>query len=266
MSGGRRRFTCAVAAVLIAAFGGLVWYAYGLVIADSHDGMPPMVAADDAPEKVRPEDPGGLAIANQDSTVFERIDPASGDDSVEELLPPPALPLPQPVAQEDTDLGEGEPAVPKLPTTEQLADDSFLPTASTLSSDVDADTEAVLADIADAVVEADAASQETGETTAATTTVATATAGAVSGKTDEVWRIQLSSVREESRAREEWLRLQARYPDVLTDLTPHLERADLGERGIFWRIRAGDWSRKSEAVQACAALTAQNQPCLVVSR
>ncbi|MEQ9350431.1 MAG: SPOR domain-containing protein, partial [Alphaproteobacteria bacterium] len=273
-----------IAAVLVAAFGGLVWYAYGLVSGGADDGAPPMITADETPEKVRPADPGGLDIANQDSTVFERIDPESGESSVEQLLPPPAEALPQPAAAGED--GEGGPEVPDLPTAEQVAEGALLPPASAAA---DAETEAVLADIAEAAEAVDTAGQTGGASNAATVTAAesgaatatetaTGTAAASASATAigtvntgtangaGAWRIQLAAVREEDRARDEWQRMQGKYPAVLGSLTLHLERADLGSRGVFWRIRAGDWADKAAAEQACEALAAQNQACLVISR
>ena len=58
----------------------------------------PVVRADPAPVKVRPERPGGIEIPNQDKKVYDLIQgKGKGEgDQPESLLPPPESPLPPP--------------------------------------------------------------------------------------------------------------------------------------------------------------------------
>ena len=56
---------------------------------------PPLVLAPQGPEKIKPDDPGGLRVAHQDKLILNEV-PAGQvvDESVERLLPPPETPLP----------------------------------------------------------------------------------------------------------------------------------------------------------------------------
>lgn len=56
---------------------------------------PPLVLAPQGPEKVKPDDPGGLRVDHQDKLILNEV-PAGQvvDESVERLLPPPETPLP----------------------------------------------------------------------------------------------------------------------------------------------------------------------------
>lgn len=85
-------------------------------------------------------------------------------------------------------------------------------------------------------------------------------AGAATGRA-----IQLGAVRTEEAAKAEWTRLQAKYHAQLGNLQPQIQQADLGARGIYWRIRGGSVS-DAEGRKICEALKAAGQSCLVVPR
>jgi hypothetical protein len=75
--------------------------------------------------------------------------------------------------------------------------------------------------------------------------------------------VQLASVTSESGAGGEWLKLQKSF-GVLQNVDYRVERADLGERGVYYRIQAGPMSKDS-ANALCASIKAQKPGgCLVV--
>ncbi len=78
------------------------------------------------------------------------------------------------------------------------------------------------------------------------------------------YMVQLASVRSEDAARKEWERLQRVHPDLLGDLELALQRADLGERGVFFRIRTGPFPNKATAEDMCWQIKAAELACLVV--
>ncbi|MFC3226663.1 SPOR domain-containing protein, partial [Marinibaculum pumilum] len=58
------------------------------------NGQVPLIAADDGPVKVRPEDRGGITIPDQDKRIYDRLAGSEADPSGEErMLPPPESPL-----------------------------------------------------------------------------------------------------------------------------------------------------------------------------
>lgn len=77
----------ALALATVAIFAGVVWYAYQT----RGSGAPPLIAAEEGPAKVRPEEPGGLEVPDQDKLVYEK---AAGEPvaEAEQLLPPPEEP------------------------------------------------------------------------------------------------------------------------------------------------------------------------------
>lgn len=77
------------------------------------------------------------------------------------------------------------------------------------------------------------------------------------------WRIQLAAVRSESEAASEWKRLTGRYPGALSGLSMQVVKADLGDKGIFYRVQ-GVGLDEAKAKEACAQLKAQSVGCVVV--
>jgi hypothetical protein len=79
-------------------------------------------------------------------------------------------------------------------------------------------------------------------------------------------RIQLASLRSAEQAAKEWKRLQEAHPAILAGLEYHVEEADLGERGIFYRVQAGPFGSRSEAMASCDALKQLSVACIVAGR
>jgi hypothetical protein len=77
------------------------------------------------------------------------------------------------------------------------------------------------------------------------------------------WRVQLASVRSEAEAAAEWKRLSSRYPDALGGLSMAVARADLGQKGIYYRIQ-GVGLDEAKARAICTQLKAQSVGCVLV--
>ncbi len=76
--------------------------------------------------------------------------------------------------------------------------------------------------------------------------------------------VQIASVKSDDEAREEWARMQRAHPDLLGDLELSVQTADLGERGIFFRIRTGPFPNQATAQDMCGQIEAAKLGCLVV--
>ena len=78
------------------------------------------------------------------------------------------------------------------------------------------------------------------------------------------YRIQMASYRKAVLAKKAWQRLQKAHGDILGPLTDHTERADLGKRGVYFRLQAGFFDNAASARAACAKLKAKKQECIIV--
>lgn len=76
--------------------------------------------------------------------------------------------------------------------------------------------------------------------------------------------VQLASVSSRSGAENEWGKVRDLYAAVLSEASYRIQEANLGARGVFYRIQAGPFS-KSEAQRICDSIKAQKPgACLVV--
>jgi hypothetical protein len=74
--------------------------------------------------------------------------------------------------------------------------------------------------------------------------------------------VQLTSQRSEREARTAYAGLQQRFGSLLVPYQPSIQRADLGARGIFYRVRVAASSRE-DAVKLCNSLKARGGDCVV---
>jgi cell division septation protein DedD len=91
---------------------------------------------------------------------------------------------------------------------------------------------------------------------------APATAAASGG----AYVVQIMALREEGAAQSAWATLQKKHPSVLDGHALDIEKADLGDKGTFYRVRAAGFETKAAAQSACSSLKAAGQDCLVKSR
>jgi SPOR domain len=244
----------------VVGFGSLLAYTY----LETRDGPVdpsnlPVVRADARPMKIRPETPGGIDVPFQDKEVFERLGqqaagparpgqaPAqSAQRPPERLLPGPEQPLPRPVATPPPPPTIAVPAAPEVAPPPNAVPVTPPPRAS-----VPPGGAAAPAPVPQAPAQAAQAPRAA--------PAPPAPAAQASGI-----RIQLASVRSEADAQREWDRMRRQQSDVLGALTPMFPSADLGERGVFWRVQAGGFTDLSAAQEACAALRGRGLGCNVV--
>lgn len=77
--------------------------------------------------------------------------------------------------------------------------------------------------------------------------------------------VQLLALRDEASAQKAWAGLQKKHPS-LKGHASDIERADLGDKGVFYRLRAAGFASKAEAQSFCAKLKAAGQDCMVKAR
>ncbi len=86
------------------------------------------------------------------------------------------------------------------------------------------------------------------------------------GPVAEGVKLQLASLNARDKAEAEWRRLQKSFPDLLGSLSLILQSADLGDRGVFYRVQTAYFPNRATAVDLCAQLKARGQGCLVVGK
>lgn len=77
---------------------------------------------------------------------------------------------------------------------------------------------------------------------------------------------QLAALQSEAGVDPAWNRLASRAPDLFAQARMDVERADLGQRGVYHRIRAGYFADRANAARFCERVRRMGQDCIVVAR
>lgn len=75
--------------------------------------------------------------------------------------------------------------------------------------------------------------------------------------------VQVAATREEGQAQATANSVQQRFAGIIGGYQPTVQRADLGSRGIFYRVAVGPMSSQQEAAQVCDRLKSAGLDCFV---
>ncbi len=214
---------------------------------------------------------GGVVVAlslNQGDSGVAPVAPeiASAPDS----QTAPATPAP---AREETPVErEVAEAAPTTPAPEAIIPETASPAAEPAPSAPAAEAPVEVAPVAEAPaaelpsievapaqITPPAAAQKAPPAPPATATAAAPASGGA-------YVVQLMALREEAGAKNAWAALQKKHPSVLGGQALDIERADLGDKGVFYRVRAAGYETKAAAQSACTSLKSAGQDCLVKTR
>jgi cell division septation protein DedD len=224
-----RLWPFAAGALALVALGGGSWLAYDVVGTDAGSGAVPYITAEAGPEKIRPQEEGGMQVPNQDISVYDELTGSPKAPSAEVLLPPPEDPVIPPVLAEQPAAAESA-EIPSVP-------------APDLEPAAGASTESQPAAAA-----AEPTPDEEPVQTAAVT-------GA--------FRIQLAAVKSQDAAQLGWKKMTNAHPDVLGGLTLNVVKVDRSS-GALYRLQAGPFADRAAADAACGELKRKRQDCLVI--
>jgi hypothetical protein len=247
----------AAAAILLAAVGAARALHLGPSFMDNPPGQVPVIAPDAGPDKVVPENPGGMAVPDQDKII---LNGDSAAPKVEQLLPPPETPLPPPVvATPPAPIVPAPPAPPAEATPQPPAIAAppgnapvvLVPPAPTPPLAPPPVVSAPVAPVAPVAPPAPAVN-------------APAAATANPHPPGKGYFLQLASVRSTAEAQASWSRIKAAQTDLLGKLPANAVRVDLGSRGIYFRVMAGPIAEESNANRLCNSLKQRHVACILV--
>jgi len=75
--------------------------------------------------------------------------------------------------------------------------------------------------------------------------------------------IQIGANKDEAVSRAEWAKLRAQGGAIFNNAGNRIQRADLGARGVFYRVQVGPFSSAREAGQFCAQLKGRSIDCFL---
>ena len=77
------------------------------------------------------------------------------------------------------------------------------------------------------------------------------------------YMVQVSSQKNEAEAQASYRVLQGKFPAVLGSRSPLIKRADLGDKGVYYRAMVGPFGSPDEASQFCGSLKTAGGQCVV---
>jgi hypothetical protein len=259
------------------------------VLWERGDSMPteiPTIKAE-GPYKQKPADPGGIEIPHQDVRVYDELESKNTPQTpVEHLLPPPEIPEeaphaalepapvpnstlaptvvkqadPAPLSSEgDALLSDTRPTKVLNTTVTPAPDPNVGPTPVSPSPK----TEQVTTNTAPSTQAPKAQTMSIEQVIENTKSSASPAPKSLASGTAVV--VQLASVPDQTQAQTMMKSLQQKYASQLGDAVLRLTRADLGSRGIYYRIQSQSMA-EDEANQICSSLKQINAGCILVRK
>jgi cell division septation protein DedD len=261
----RRGFTAYLRPLVYGLFAigcaGALWYAYnkGRDVGAGGTGTVPLIRADQGATKVRPTDTGGASMPDQDKLVYNPSQPGA---KVERLLPPPEQPLAKPLPPtsdasaplpvESIGATTAPKAAPPSPPGEEIKQVTSSGTITLPSGPA-----TPVPGAAPATPPAAAKPVPLAPPKPPTQTASAASAGGS-------FRVQIAATRDDAAAKSEWERLKRAHADLLGDLSPTVVKADLGDKGVFYRVQAGPVADHEKAEKLCSELKKFAIACIIV--
>ncbi|MEQ9315880.1 MAG: SPOR domain-containing protein, partial [Henriciella sp.] len=229
--------------------GAVVWNTYRQGVRPT-DGALPMVVAEAQPYKRVPDDRGGIQIDDLDRRLYDAMDGSS------------RRPEPTQVASRGDAYLRGGPPMDLRPTgqAEQppAQSDAATPETDASLSPAPVESEPLPKLEEPQPTEMAVAAPSLPEVAAPQPTYRFAYARG--GE----YLVQISALRSEEAATEAWAKARRSNPDIFEGASMSIERADLGAKGIFYRLRAGAFGSRDTASEFCDALKAEGGDCIVV--
>jgi len=297
----RGPFLFLVALIVLAAFGGVVYVAYQQGLREGQRTPPPTIAAKPGPIRDKPADPGGLEEPYQDKFVLNGEDAGTDISLLQGPEEPVARPLPveEAIPEEPVDVEESIRSAAAEPTIADLIDESRAVDAGAALAVIDVEPDPV--PVAEPMIierarppapEPEPVAEEPEavplEVTRAPEPVELAVvpdpepeapaqemrAAAPEGDRTQVtgslnpssgnWVVQVASVKgDEAQAQRRADSIGESYQSTLASLALEVKRADLGDKGIYYRVRIGPFAEKSGANEICQKLKGEGQDCFV---
>jgi hypothetical protein len=281
----RRRRTgglLTVAVVLgLAVVGTAGAYAYRSYSGSPRSSAPPVIKADNAPSKVVPPTQAGDGSGKQ---IYDRIGGSGGAErvvsreeqpvDVNAAASRPVFPAigqsaapPQQVASAGDD-GSGDSQPRKIRTVPIRGDQSNgapaaakqAPPAPTAVRTVPVQT-AAPATNAPISLSPNAASSNVRSASAAVPPAVAAPTNVA--RTTGGYLVQIASQKSEAEAQASFRAAQAKYGNLIGSMSPIVKRADLGDKGVYYRAMVGPFASQDEAKKLCSNLTVAGGNCVV---
>jgi len=249
-----------VAAILLAGAGSGAFFYMGNGNGDGGEGSSgpvPLILPPAGDVKVRPENPGGMAVPDRDKLVYGLIDGTANEPKFERLLPPPETPLEPPTEAPTENKVEAapKPSAPSSPSAPPPAP-APMPAPAPTAPVVLAPAPAPAAPEAPAPAPAPKEPEAVAVAPAPMSPAPVPTPEPPMPTAKQGYMVQLSALKTEDAAKTEWKRISKQNADILGALSMNIQRADLGAKGVYWRLGAA-YLRRQNISRRCVCVNLQ---------
>ncbi len=256
---GRGPLILLLALGVLLIFAGVVWNTYRQGVRPTQGGLP-VIGESSVDFKRAPDSRGGLEVAEQDTGYYDLMD--GGDSSRPKTVAmsnPPAIRRQSPTLAGAPETGAPpnevvEPSVTK-PAPVEFAEglDSRVPP----KADAGEVKTAALGPVA---------ITEGRETSIPEASLPPPTRVASKFSNTGTFQVQLLASRSDTAARAAWDKIKASSPALYNGAELMVQRADLGAKGIFYRVRLGSFQTREAAKSFCDDVKNTGKDCIVVAK
>lgn len=214
----------------------------------------PVIRRPQTAVKIKPENPGGMDIPNQDKDVYSIVEKKNVDNTVvENLLPTPEAPKLPDIVPDTLEVDEN------AKNLDEIVDEVSEPQEeNTTANEGQSAAETVPEKPADLL---SAASEEKVEKVAEKP--AEKIGQNASGGN---WQIQLVASKNKAAVEQTWTNLTAKYAALKTYMH-EVQETNLGAQGKIYKLRAGSFANKDEAQKLCTELKSKGlNDCIAKER
>ena len=267
----RSLFVGALAGLLMAGVVG--WFVLAPRYQSNNSDDVPVIARPQTPVKIQPVDPGDVELASQERTVYDIIEKRPTSEENDNIVVSAEEPNAQGIEQlvenvavetkvENTSGVESLTNGNNVATTEPVVEQSSVvavksaPVAETIKETPVAKVEEPAPMVAETPKpEPVAKAEEKVEKTNASATVIKAGS----------WQVQLMSSPNKAAVEKSWATMKNKY-STLQNLPYEVENADLGAKGVFYRLKAGSFASKADADALCSQLKKAGGTCFTAKK
>jgi len=246
----RNNFLGTFAGIVLAGVVG--WFVLAPQYKQGSDEIP-VIRRPQAAVKIKPENPGGMDIPNQDKDVYNIVEKKNVDNTtVENLLPTPEKPKLPDIVPDEPEVEVDVNAKDLDEIVDNVAEEKAAPVAP--APEVKKVAEKPVGEPENLLKPSKTENKEAKPLEAPQT--------AVNG----AWQIQLIASKNKDAMEKTWNNLADKYA-LLKSYAHEVQAADLGAQGMIYKLRAGSFASKADAQAACAALKKQGlNDCIAKER
>ncbi len=242
--GGRGPLILALAMGVLLIFGAVIWNTYKQGIKPKAAALP-VVFADAEPYKRAPDEAGGVATDDLERRIYDQL------DGSERATP---LGAAGDAGKTETVLHGGPPVELRPGRTTPL--EPAPRTGSAPAAEGAAVTATALPDVPVSEPQAESVTPTAAQTVTPSQNFAP----------DGGFLVQVAALRSEAAADTAWAQFVSGDSDLFSGAEKLIQRADLGAKGVFYRLRVGAFDERADASRFCDALKARDKTCIVVAR